>query len=177
MPATPEQRAQAVADAHELVESGLSANKAADQVAANYGVTRRSIQSWAHKTGKPLGDAAHEGSNRAREAAEVQFEARRAELRVLLSEKVVDIIGRMDKPHIDFRGKEAEEVVFPIATSTDVRNYAVAAGILIDKMRLEEGQHTTHGITESKDVDDFDLEVRRLLVIAESEARNRVPAE
>lgn len=170
---TLEQRAAAVAAALELVATGLSANKASEQIAQPLGTTSRTIKRWAQEAGTPLGEATQDAAKGAREAAEAQFVARRAELRVLLSDTVTDIIGRMHKPHIDFRGKEAQEVEFPIATSTDVRNYAVAAGILIDKMRLEEGKPTTHGLIEN--ADGLDTELRGLLAAADAEARARVP--
>jgi hypothetical protein len=163
-------RAKAVTEARRLItDEGLSANKAAEKVAKPLGVTSRSVQSWAQKAGTPLGDHSHEASTRAREIAEAQYQAKRAALRNLLLDKVTDIIGRMDQPQIDFRGKDAAQVTFPIANASDVRNYAVAAAVLIDKMRLEAGEPTS--ITQA--TDEMDQEFRRLLSNADDKARAR----
>lgn len=170
MTATPKQRAAAVAEAHRLItDEGLSANKAAEQVAKPLGVTSRAVHQWATKAGTNLGDHSHQAANRAREVQEAQYLAKRAALRNLLLEKVTDILGRMDQPQIDFRGKDAQEVTFPIANASDVRNYAVAAAVLIDKMRLEAGEPTS--ITQA--TDEMDQEFRRLLSNADDKARAR----
>lgn len=167
MTTTTTQRAAAVAEALQLVTEGHSANKAATRIAKQHGVSLRTIQTWAQKAGTPLGDAAHASSKRAREIAEAEYAAKRAGLRNLLLEKVVGILGRMDEPQIDFRGKDANEVTFPKANASDVRNFAVAAAVLLDKMRLEAGEPTS--ITQT--TDEMDAEIRRLVAHADEKAR------
>jgi hypothetical protein len=87
-------------------------------------------------------------------AATAQHEARQAELRSVLRvgllEKAVDLLERMDSPHVEFKGKDADMVEYPIAPAGAVQNYATSVGILIDKYRLEMGEVT--GRTESQTV-------------------------
>lgn len=163
-------RIRAVTDALQLVNEGMSANQAAAQIAKPLGIAGRTLQTWAQQQGRNLGDTSHAASKRAREVQAAQFEARRAELRVLLLDKALDMLRRMDQPQIDFRGKDADKVTFPIANASDVRNFAVAAGVLIDKMRLEHGEPTSVIVTQS---DELDAELRGLLADANEAARRR----
>ncbi len=68
---------------------------------------------------------------------------RRERIKSSLLEKIEDLIGRMNLPHVDFKGKDAQMVTYPTATSGDVKNYSVSVGILIDKYRLEMGESTS----------------------------------
>ena len=58
----------------------------------------------------------------------------------------------MDAPHIEFKGKDAISVEYPIAPAGAVQNYATSVGILIDKYRLEVGEATNR--SESKTITD-----------------------
>lgn len=73
----------------------------------------------------------------------------RETLRLMLIEKAVDVLERMDAPHTEFKGKDNEEVTYPIAPAAAVQNYATSAAILIDKYRLEVGEVTARGETVS----------------------------
>jgi hypothetical protein len=70
---------------------------------------------------------------------------RREQVRALLMEKVLDLLERMDKEHVDFKAAGNSgpvQVTYPIATSGDVKNYAIAMAVLLDKYRLEAGEST-----------------------------------
>jgi hypothetical protein len=57
------------------------------------------------------------------------------------------VLKRMDEPHVDFKGKDADRVVYPVAPAAAVQNYATSAAIMLDKYRLEVGEATAR--TES----------------------------
>ncbi len=56
--------------------------------------------------------------------------------------RIDNLFDRMDQPHIDFKGKDVEQITYPTASSTDIRNYVTSIAILIDKYRLEMGEAT-----------------------------------
>ena len=102
----------------------------------------------------------------------------REQVRLELLEKVADLLERMDAPHTDFKGKDSDEVVYPIAPAAAVQNYATSIGILIDKYRLEVGEAT--GRTESWTNDHVDHERGIAQAIREDlaeRARQRAPAD
>ncbi len=104
------------------------------------GISGRSITRWANATGLVSQD--RQKTDQAREQLARRNAERREHVKTLLLEKAEDLLGRMDQPHIDFKGGKAEQVTYPIATSGDVKNYAVAVAVLIDKYRLESGEAT-----------------------------------
>lgn len=57
-------------------------------------------------------------------------------------DRVEDLLGRMDEPHVVGYTKKGEAVVFPMGASADCKNYMTAAAISLDKFRLEMGEHT-----------------------------------
>lgn len=117
------------------------------------GIPKPTIASWARRAGLPHTDAAAK-TREATIAASARADQLRAELRVMLIEKAVDLLGRMDGEHVEFKNsaKEIREVVYPIAPAGAVQNYATSVGILIDKYRLEVGEATTR--TERRDLTD-----------------------
>lgn len=108
-------------------------------------------------------------------AAVAQHEARqkelREELRTALLEKAVDLLQRMDSEHVDFKGKDADQVVYPIAPAGAVQNYATSVGILIDKYRLEAGEATSRN--ESRDITHDDHEAAILRDVLQAELARR----
>ncbi len=58
----------------------------------------------------------------------------------------------MDEPHTEYVGREAKAVTWEKAPAHAIKNYAMTAGILIDKLRLEEGWVTAgpSGLTLSQ---------------------------
>jgi len=75
-------------------------------------------------------------------ASQVRQKLKRAELHELLLERAVELLHRMDDEHIDYRGKDARQVTFPKPGAADIKHYATAAAILLDKWRLENGEST-----------------------------------
>lgn len=113
------------------------------EAARQTGIPKQTIASWARRSGTHTNAVAN--TTEAAAAAKAKRDLKREEIRTRLLEKASDMLGRMDEPHIDFRGKDADQVTFPKATSGDCKNYATAAAILIDKFRLEMGEATDRG--------------------------------
>ncbi|MGH2819105.1 MAG: hypothetical protein ACRDJ5_00475 [Actinomycetota bacterium] len=103
-------------------------------------IPANTISSWARRAG--LKTRAEATTAKATQAAQARAERIRTQLRAELIEKALEVLHRMDHPHIDFRGKDARKVTFPKPSPTGVREYAVAIGILLDKYRLEMGETT-----------------------------------
>jgi hypothetical protein len=150
-------RQQAVKDALRLVGEGLSANRAAQQVGAEYGVGRQTVQAWAKKAGTPLGGMASVTAKNAREVAEVEYRARRARLRVDMLRVAEKVLGQIDAVSGPAAIREGVDKVGRAAQA-----FSVSLGILIDKIRLEEGEPTAR--TEHLGRDEFMAEVKRLAV-------------
>ncbi|MEX2439673.1 MAG: transposase [Actinomycetota bacterium] len=110
------------------------------EAARRTGIAQGTIASWARRAGVKTRTTSK--AQAATEAAAAKAEQLRAELRIKLLEKANEALDLMDKPHIDFRGKDAQEVQFPRASPTGYREYAVTVGILLDKFRLENGEST-----------------------------------
>ena len=119
-----------------------------------YEMPAQTVKSWAQRLG------IHTGSDTkaATEAACAKNESLRAELRTMLLEKCIDMLGRMDSPHYEYQGREQERVVYPVAGAKECQSYATALGIMLDKYRLEAGEVTgreevRHDYSDSSDAD------------------------
>lgn len=102
------------------------------------GIHKSNLTRWAQRAGIDIGTLHREQTANAMAARQ----AKREEFRGLLLDKAVDMLHRMDEPHIDFRGKDAHRVEFPRPAPEGCKAYATAAAILIDKLRLELGEAT-----------------------------------
>lgn len=136
------------------------------------GIPKPTIASWARRAGFPHTDAAAK-TRAATISAAARADQLRAELRLSLLEKAVDLLERMDAPHVEFKGKDSTEVTYPIAPAGAVQNYATSVGILIDKYRLESGEATER--TERRDLtgqltdDELDAAIREAEAAARGE--------
>lgn len=105
------------------------------------GVPKRTLLRWA-KDSDVVARARNKTAEATAELARLNAE-RRERIKTQLLAKIEDLLGRMDLPHVDFKGKDADKVTYPVATSGDVKNYAVSVAVLIDKYRLEMGESTS----------------------------------
>ena len=125
------------------------------------------------RTGIPKGtlarwskDAGIDGTYRAAktqaatEAHKADAAAKREQLKRDLLDKAVQLLARMDEPHQEFVGVKGNEVVYDRAPAAAVKAYATSVGILIDKLRLEEGAATSR--EEHVNVSEVDRELERL---------------
>lgn len=136
------------------------------------GIPKSSLVYWAKKLG--LRTERNQKTLAATEAAQLDAAQKRAALRQKLLDKAYDLLERMDKPHKEFKGKNADEVMYDIAPADAVRNYATSVGILIDKLRLESGEATERKEVLTGDVDSIDSQLQRL---AERLKENDPPAD
>ncbi len=132
------------------------------EAARRSGISTRSIKRWA-KDSDVVAQARDKTGQAREELARLNVE-RRERIKTLLLEKIEDLLGRMNLPHIDFKGKDARQVTYPTATSGDVKNYAVSVAVLIDKYRLEMGESTSRAeITFEQAEDRLDEEFAELV--------------
>lgn len=133
------------------------------------GIPKPTLARWADDAG-----VERTGTEKTRAATDALRERHanlREVVRLELLEKVADLLERMDAPHTDFKGKDSDEVVYPIAPASAVQNYATSVGILIDKYRLEIGEAT--GRTESWTNDHADHEARDIAEAIRQELAER----
>ncbi len=149
MPYTQEQKREAV----ELADTVGPA-----EASRQLGIPRRTISSW-----RGPAQATAEKTEAARQQLAVIRDKKREELRILLLDKAVGLLERFDTRHKDYRGKNVQEVFWDTAPSGAVKEYAIAVGILIDKFRLEMGEHTGRTEVDLISAESrIDAEIRRL---------------
>lgn len=117
------------------------------EAARRTGISPLTISSWAKRSG--LHTNALVKTKEATEQLKVRAAEMREELKVRMLAKALDLVDRMDAPHVEFKGKEAMQVTYPVAPAGAVQNYATSIGILIDKFRLESGEVTGRTETQS----------------------------
>lgn len=127
--------------------------------AAQMGIPAPTIRKWAQRAGVTGPHAQKVAA--ATEAARAEFDKRREQLRAKMLVTVEDLLDRMQEPHQEFVGQHGSEVQYDRAPAQAVRSYATSIGILIDKMRLELGEHTSSNRQE--DVSKLDREIDGLL--------------
>jgi transposase-like protein len=127
-------------EAEKQAALSLNRDKGPSHVERVLGIPKGTVSAWAKQAGIPT--VRNEKTAAATEAAAVDAARLRADLRVKLLVKAHDLLDRMDEEHVDFRGTTAYKVTFPKAPAGAVQNYATSVGILIDKLRLEEGGAT-----------------------------------
>ena len=140
---------QAVTEAVRLVNAGQSSNKASDTIAARYGVTGRTVQTWAKKHGQPLGDlSSYVVPQKAIDTYKVRCEAARTELRAILIEKALQGATAADPE--DPRG---------------FQQLSIGVGVFLDKYRLEMGEATNRAenVTIDQAVSRMDEEIADML--------------
>jgi len=128
-----------------------------DEASEQVGCSRRQGYRWLGSHGVTV-----KKPDERRAETEARHALKRQELRDLLLDQALDMLHRMNEMHVEWRevdGKE-EQIVHRVAGANEVKSYALAAGILIDKMRLENGEVT--GRQESIHLGFVESEIRRL---------------
>ncbi len=153
MPYTVEQKQETV----ELyVEHGTA------ETARRTGVNPRTITRWANAAGVMSQDSSKK-TELARQHLAIRRDEKREQLRTLLLDKAIGLLERFDTEHKDYRGKDVQEVYWDQAPSGATKEYAIAVGILIDKFRLEMGEHTGRTEVDLISAESrIDAEIRRL---------------
>lgn len=138
----------------------LSSGRSLAEVHAETGLPKSTLTRWARKAG--VGTFHTEQTAHATEALAAQRALKREQMVDLLIDQANDLIHRMNEQHgvwmqVGGQSGGLEQVFYERATSADVRNYAVAAAVLIDKMRLELGEATER--KETINIDDARAEL------------------
>lgn len=136
-------------------------------------IPSRSIRRWANDA--QLSAARGEKLKAATAALQMKHAEMREELRVRLLEKALDALDRMDQKHIDYRGKDAQKVEWEVAPSGAFKDYTIAIGVLVDKYRLEMGEHTARAEVTNESA--IDAEVRRLVAEMGRQRQGDAPQE
>lgn len=111
-----------------------------------HGVGKGTISRWCSEQG--VATVPNEQTAAMVEAARLKREAARETLKGKLLDKALDMLGRMDEEHKDYRGKDADAVYWDKAPASACQQFATAAAILIDKSQLLDGQAThRHDLT------------------------------
>ncbi len=119
------------------------------------GIPTSTLHDWAQQRG--IRTVRNQKTAEATEAAALDARAKRASLQCLLLDRALDALYRMDEPHTAYVGKEGRAVTWDKAPPEAMRHYATVAGIMIDKLRLEEGSVTAR--TEQVDPQQRAMEV------------------
>ncbi len=153
MPYTQEQQRETVDLA---VEHGTA------ETVRRTGISGTTVKRWV----APAGNTVQTNTKKtelARQHLAVRRDEKREQLRTLLLDKAIGLLERFDVEHKDYRGKDVQEVYWDRAPSGATKEYAIAVGILIDKFRLEMGEHTGRTEVDLISAESrIDAEIRRL---------------
>lgn len=103
------------------------------------GIPVGTLHGWATEAGYQRSDDKTEAATIRRR---LRLSAKREALAERFLDKADDMMERMDEPHIVMYQKDGEALVIPMGDSSDCKNYATAAAIMLDKFRLEMGEST-----------------------------------
>jgi hypothetical protein len=102
------------------------------------GMGTSTVKLWARRRGV----VTEMGQTESLAKATVAAEEVRTKVREKLMHAALDLLERMNMPHVDFKGNGAQEVTYPLPSASSCQSYVTAVGILIDKYRLEMGETT-----------------------------------
>lgn len=123
------------------------------------GISRSTISKWATRAG--VADDRTKSTQKATEAAAAEAARQREQIKVECRRQALEMIRRLGIRHEYFVGKEGTRRDLDLPTASDVREYSVAIGVLIDKAELLDGRATDR--TETRSVDQLDREIDKLL--------------
>jgi DNA-binding transcriptional MerR regulator len=139
----------------------------ASEASRRTGVPVRTVRYWANAEALAAARDQRLTDGAARLAK--QHAQLREEIRLRTLEVSADLLDRISAEHekiVVLSGGPmnppfVERVPLELPEASDVKAYAVAFGVLLDKYRLEMGEHTTHTRTES--TDDVDRRIAQLV--------------
>ncbi|MBE0467587.1 MAG: hypothetical protein IBX71_10250 [Candidatus Desulforudis sp.] len=111
------------------------------ETARKTGIPSGTIRKWAQRSGLTgLSPVTAKKTQAATAANKVRNESRREGVKEKLLERIDLLLERMSAPQIDFKGQQARQVKYPVPPAKDTLALATGVGILLDKLRLEEGK-------------------------------------
>ena len=123
------------------------------------GISSTTIRQWAKRSG--VTEDREKRTQAMIEAAARDAAEKREKIKVECRTKALDLLGRMDCAHAYFVGKDGDQKQLDRPTASDVKDYAVALAVLIDKAELLDGRATDR--TEHRTTDQLDREIEKLL--------------
>jgi hypothetical protein len=128
------------------------------EAARQTGIDASLITRWAKAAG--LSTLHTEQTLAATAQRKAQGDLSRAEARAKLLRKLHRALDRMDEPYVAVYGATAKRIELDEPPADAFRHLAVSAAVLIDKLRLEEGEVTAR--TETRSDDPLGRELERL---------------
>lgn len=129
------------------------------EAAKQTGISATTIRNWARRSGATVDR--EKRTQRATEAAAAAAAVKRERLKVECREKALELLDRFDRQHEYFVGKDGDRKALDNPQAGDIKDYAIAIGVLIDKAELLDGRATSR--EEHRSVDQLDREIDRLL--------------
>ncbi|MHB1325669.1 MAG: hypothetical protein ACYC0L_05605 [Thermoleophilia bacterium] len=128
------------------------------QAGRQTGIPSATIRQWANRAGLTnLLPVTTKKTQAANAANKIRNESRREEVKAKLLERIDLLLERMITPQIDFKGQQGRQVEYPVPPAKDTLALATGVGILIDKLRLEEGKSPPKPQSDGEDYSQFDL--------------------
>jgi len=128
------------------------------EAARQTGIAKQRITQWAKIAG--VRTSAPQRMAEATQMRRLQGEAFREEVKEKLLRRVDTALELMVTQTTTHVGQQGKEVTYERPPAQDFRHYAMSAGILVDKFRLESGESTAK--TEHVNQTEFDAEVKAL---------------
>lgn len=111
------------------------------EAARRIGIPKNTIGKWAQRSGLTgLSPLTAKKTQAANAANRVRNESRREAVKTKLLERIDLLLERMTTPQVDFKGQQGKRVEYPVPPARDTLALATGVGILLDKLRLEEGK-------------------------------------
>lgn len=123
------------------------------------GINGGTIRKWASEAG--VTDDREKRTQAAIEAAARDAAEKREKLKVECRTRALDLLERFNRSHEYFVGKDGDRVALDAPQAGDIKDYAIAIGVLIDKAELLDGRATSR--EEHRNVDQLDREIEQLM--------------
>lgn len=134
----------------------LAQARGTDFASEQTGLTRRRIREKARKLGMTVQSKPSEVPQHVKQERVEAVDMRRVQLKGKLLERAHDLVDRMGQPYAIVT-KDGEEVFLARPPARESKDLAIAAGIIMDKMRLEMGEVTSRSEHVQRDAVDDEL--------------------
>ena len=116
----------------------IFASQGATKAHRQTGVPQRTLYSWASAAG--LVDKKIKRTEKANKATSINNQSRREKIKEKMLLRADQLLDRMVKKQVDFKGHLATKVTYPHPPAKDCQALAIAVATLIDKYRIENGE-------------------------------------
>lgn len=141
----------------------LYAEGGAAFAAKGTGINGGTIAKWASQAGVTIDQ--QKRTQAATEAAVAAAAEKRETIKLECRAQALEILRRMGIAHEYFVGKDGNRAKLDLPQAGDMKDYAIAFGVLVDKAELLDGRATSRD--EHRNVDQMDREIEQLLTGAD----------